>query len=449
MTEEYNGGYPNKGMKKYPNILKYLESHHDAVYKIFDDLGLQGALSPRRVDGITLLLPDKKLIAELQKLIKGDDIEKATDIVQSLILLDVFHKADDFVKKPIITYCRHKLKASVKGNKVELPGGTATKDESFKPFERSGAMKRGNLAVWDFDGVIDLKGAEKSEPKRRGKETIQKEEEEEVKGSGETLNGWLKQIEDAEKQVAPKNYTDDNEERYSPKLKAIIHVLKYFSEKKTCGSGCLCCAKYILIGNPVVDYELLFYNRKIFTDKVLEDALKSMNFGDITSQAKISDYISILTACTAGSYTVRPNISTADVVAAYPKFDKSDQLPKCLSDIYQQHPNLHLVIDESAFTLHETLKSVLVRVNDQAKPLTQLDSYKEVEDIVRDHRSYYGKRCSCQPVLLTAEKDATLNKFRTAFVESFALHLPVRSGALSAGTFIGGEDNEVDDNLIE
>ena len=103
MNKYYNGnakgGAGNKKMKKFPRIIDYLEAHHKDIYDLIDDLAMHGALTPKRGGSITFLIPDKKYIAKIRKSIESDKPEEATDMIGSLILLDLFETANDFAEK--------------------------------------------------------------------------------------------------------------------------------------------------------------------------------------------------------------------------------------------------------------------------------------------------------------------------------------------------------------
>jgi hypothetical protein len=87
-TNVSKGGAGNKKMIKYPRILDYLEAHYKDVWDLFEDLAMHSSLTPRRGGGITFLIPDKKYIDNIKKIIESENPEPATDMLSSLILQD-------------------------------------------------------------------------------------------------------------------------------------------------------------------------------------------------------------------------------------------------------------------------------------------------------------------------------------------------------------------------
>lgn len=153
------GAVDKKKRSKYPKIITYLRDHHPAVYQLFDDLSMQGTLNPRG-SAITFLVPDAKFLTKIEKLAEGDDAEKAADLLNMLILKDLYMNPGDFDKKKddIATLSGKRLVIkSVDSKKVVLDtGAELVPDSRFKPFERQGKAKRGNLAVWLMKGEVDF-----------------------------------------------------------------------------------------------------------------------------------------------------------------------------------------------------------------------------------------------------------------------------------------------------
>ena len=159
------GGSGNKSMKKYPRILDYLEAHHKEVYDLIDDLAMHSSLTPKRGGSITFLLPDKKYILKIKKMILSETPEDATDMMGSLILLDLFESPSDFSNKQddIPNSLGKKITIkNVSANKVDIDDGELTIDPDFKPFNRQGSSKRGNIAVWHLVGEVNYAHAGKS-----------------------------------------------------------------------------------------------------------------------------------------------------------------------------------------------------------------------------------------------------------------------------------------------
>jgi hypothetical protein len=156
------GGKCNIAMKKYLSIGKFLENHNAKFYDVLDCLEMNGALHPRMGKSITFLNPDKKYVDEIIKKASGDDPEEAVEMVQSLILQGEYKTGADFekFKSDIPTLYGSKLVVkSVKGDTVEIDGGSLTLNKTFKPYTRSRKGLTTTMVVWDLSGHVEFKSA--------------------------------------------------------------------------------------------------------------------------------------------------------------------------------------------------------------------------------------------------------------------------------------------------
>lgn len=149
-----------KTMKKFPRIVDYIQAEHPDLGGIIDDLALQNSFVPRRAGGITFLVPNAKYTADIRARADGDEPEIATDMIQSLILPVLLEEVSDWKEfsDDVPNLLGKKVDvASVSIDKIMLRNGSViTKNKVFKPFTRSGASERANMAVWDLNGFIDL-----------------------------------------------------------------------------------------------------------------------------------------------------------------------------------------------------------------------------------------------------------------------------------------------------
>lgn len=159
MPQHKSGGKVSKKLKKFPRISDYLERDHPAVYQLLVDSGMIGNLTPKRGTGRTFLLPDASLIKQIRKLLDGtgDDPEKATEILGSLIVKDYLPTTKDWIAKkddiPNVMGKKVQVKSST-GDKVELVAGTIEVDKKYMPLSRQARAPRGNTAVWKLKGHV-------------------------------------------------------------------------------------------------------------------------------------------------------------------------------------------------------------------------------------------------------------------------------------------------------
>jgi hypothetical protein len=229
-------GGANKKMKKYARIIDYIEAHHPDVYELIDDLAMHGNLTPRRGGSITFLLPDAALVKEIKKIIESDDPETATDILSSLILLDLFEKPEDFAAKQddIPNLLEKKLVVkSVSPSKITIDNGELTLDTKFHPFSRQGNAKRGNMAVWHLKGKVDYEKAPKATMKylkgaKKGSAQL-------TRGGNDDHNElhWIKKHIIDEKLLSVENNKKSSDGKiYCPVLNAVIRLLRVFGDKE-------------------------------------------------------------------------------------------------------------------------------------------------------------------------------------------------------------------------
>jgi hypothetical protein len=183
-----HGGLSNKKLKKYSTMSDYLEAHHPKVYELFSYLGMQGALTPRRGGGLTLLVPDSKTVDDLHKVVESEDAEKASDILSGLVIQDNLGSEKDWAEKqddiPTLLGKRVPVK-SVSAGKVVLEGGAElTLEKNAKFLTRVGRKKRDPMSVWILKGSFDPTSAPDATYKyvnQGGKK----------KGKGERVRGGL------------------------------------------------------------------------------------------------------------------------------------------------------------------------------------------------------------------------------------------------------------------
>lgn len=218
----------NKTMKKFPRIVDYIQAEHPDLGGIIDDLALQNSFVPRRAGGITFLVPNAKYTADIRARADGDEPEIATDMIQSLILPVLLEEVSDWKDYsddvPNLLGKRVDV-ASVGVDKIILRNGSIiTRNKVFKPFTRSGASERANMAVWDLNGFIDLEApvsARKSGALKRKPIKTRDSQQDDA-----TIRRFVKIVESREK-VAMKTRGDHVR---STKLNVLCNVWLYLQD---------------------------------------------------------------------------------------------------------------------------------------------------------------------------------------------------------------------------
>lgn len=385
------GGKKDK-LKKFPRILDYLEVHYPNVYELIDDLACQGNLTPHRGGSITFLIPDSDYIKEIKKIAESDNPEKATDMIDSLILLDLFEKPADFADKKdnISTLLGTRLMVkSISPNKVVIEDGEITPDKNFKPFERHGNAKRGNMSVWHLTGRVKYEGAPPAAPKKPGKKGSAQSHP--VHGGNETkLRELRMRILQEKVKCLLQDLKSADGHKYCPLLNAVTRLIRVFGDandptfweeyKK---------AKCLLTMCPTIDFYLLFYNPLVFPyDKVCAAYDKGVDQANNVDTYRnfCNDYSSVplggdtaLALTSAGINTlgmerdaVRLQItdklsihSAAKMTEVYKTLDNSNTLngkgpvyPASLAGIFSSNSGLHLLIDEFCHLVYLGLQDV-------------------------------------------------------------------------------------------
>ena len=154
--------YGNAESNQSASILNYLrdssDKHYNKVASLFDRVGVfNGPHKKKGFSGVAFLLPSAEGLKEIESQIKPDLCE-AQRMLRAHILNEDLGSLEKFKEKmdDIPDENRKKLKVlSVKGDKVELDGASATLDEDFHP------ICGREMSVWVLDGKLS-KGEEES-----------------------------------------------------------------------------------------------------------------------------------------------------------------------------------------------------------------------------------------------------------------------------------------------
>jgi hypothetical protein len=191
-------------LKKFSKIVDYVSAHHPDLMEIIDDLSQSNGFVPRRNGGITFLVPNAKYTEEIKKVAYSEDAEKATDMIQSLLIPVLLETVDDWreFSDDIPNLLGRRVDvASVGTDRILLKNGSIiTKNKIFKPLMRSGTADRANMAVWDLNGAVDLNAEMTSRKpgaiKKRPLKVRNFEQDDQV------IRGFVKAVERRERQAS-------------------------------------------------------------------------------------------------------------------------------------------------------------------------------------------------------------------------------------------------------
>jgi hypothetical protein len=411
-------GGANKKMVKQPRIIDYLQLNHPKVYEIIDDLAMHGSLNPKRGGAITFLVPSEEYCKEIKKIAESDEPEVATDMISSLILLDLFDSVEAFSKKqddiPNLLKKRVVIK-NIASNKVVIEDGELTLDTGFKPFSRQGLAKRGNMAIWNLKGKVEYEKAPKATMKYL---TGAKTGSSQHKFGGVDTNmqqyrELLKDLEAKKIGALRANIMEADGKQACPLFDAVTRVLRVFASEVSYYEEYRR-AKCLITMCPTVDYFLLFYNPLIFDPRRVYEAYlkntdKSFNVdtyrkfcGSYDHAALVSEPCLMFTAegtaqLVEASKQIRNDMLSrvnknlgATITNFYSSMDQSNNMgslgpvyPKCLAELYQVHKHLHQLMDEFSFVMYSNLKKV------RSSPLPE-ERAKLMKEVFSDFHGVYG-----------------------------------------------------------
>lgn len=450
-----DGGSGNKNMKKFPRILDYLEVHRKDVYSLIDDLAMHGSLTPKRGGSLTFLIPDTAYVTKIKKTIESDKPEDATDMIASLIIVDLYANSGDFQTKgdDVPNLLGKKISVTkVTDKAIEIKSGVLTAVPAFKPFDRQGNSKRGNLAVWDLKGTVDYEGAEKTTYKHI--KSTNKHETKKVEGGYELqeLNNLIKIIIDAELNSIGTGAKDSNGKWVSPMFNAVCGVLRAFPEDSDNHKK----ARSLITMHPVLDFFLLFYTPDIFDTNEVVNAYKASpkandnNVDFIKSFASGKQYPEALILNNSGLEKLKKTSSgvvetlinsghgitiNKKIKEIYDNLDKSNRLldlenvyPECLSNIFRSKENLHLALDENLYFMYSAIQYNVIKPtvdtweSDASRRLRQRE-YRNIFALFQECFSKLADPAKSQIVYPVIDKN-DIYAYSTEFWRSFGLHMP-------------------------
>jgi hypothetical protein len=292
-----------KDKRSYARILDYLEAKHRPVYELYNSLGMQSSLTPKRGAGLTFLLPSKEMVAQMNAQLENGDAEAVTDILSGLVvqdyLVDVTEWSERMDDCPTLLATKVPVQ-SVSAGKVTLIGGAElTLDTHARFLKRVGTKERDPMCIWKVHGVFDVKAGGPAEYKYVGtsgkpKKIVSKK----VKSSLATemtnrVTEYLRKVETIATRAARKNF--------------IMHVEAYEAENaKVCHylmqnlPACSDLAKKIFelpAWNHVARFYLTFDNENYIPnherDELIQGIEQLANTGQADSDMK-ADYLAFI-----------------------------------------------------------------------------------------------------------------------------------------------------------
>ncbi len=160
-----------KQVKTYCRILDYVETIDPDLARLISGLCVDVVLgSTRGKPGITFLLPtDKAFREKLEKLTyseKIEDVNKAADMLNALIIRDIFKTAAEWKSREVVN--------SLLPYQVVEVANTTAKEVTFKSgakavLDEKFVCRRDNLAVWTLTGEIPVTTDKPAQSPRKSK----------------------------------------------------------------------------------------------------------------------------------------------------------------------------------------------------------------------------------------------------------------------------------------
>lgn len=139
---------------------------HRKFSEIVKGLCVGYVFNPKKSPGITVMVPSEKLLAEIEKLAdssKIDDVNKARDLLKSLVLKANIKNNDDWLRyaEDLPNFLNQKVPVAMSGGKPSVNGQAVTMESEFH--DTSDGQ---NLSVWLLQGD---KGVGLSNPESKAK----------------------------------------------------------------------------------------------------------------------------------------------------------------------------------------------------------------------------------------------------------------------------------------
>lgn len=143
--------------KTYANVALYLKDNHPTVYKLYENAGMLSKLKPSRL-GLTFLVPDKKQVTMMEKLLKTGKGE-VTKYLSAHAIPIYLGTPDDWSQhqKDVPNKLRKKVIVEhVTPKEIQLKSAVA-KPSDYAPYEEfDGRPNKVKSAVWILKGPLEI-----------------------------------------------------------------------------------------------------------------------------------------------------------------------------------------------------------------------------------------------------------------------------------------------------
>lgn len=269
------------GKRSYARVLDYLEANHKSVYELYNTLGMQSTLTPKRGAGLTFLLPSKEMVSQLNTQIENGEAELATDTLSGLVVQDFLPEASDWAEKqddcPTLLGTKVPVQ-NVSTGKVTLVGGAElTFDTHARFLKRQGTKERDPMCVWKINGTFDVKSGGAAEYKYVGSGGRPKKAVKKVRGGLATerkarATEYIRKVESVAARAAKKNFVMHVEAYEAENAK-----VAYFLNQNLADMGDLAKKVFELPAwNHVARFYLTFDNENYITESERDDLLNGI-----------------------------------------------------------------------------------------------------------------------------------------------------------------------------
>jgi len=234
-------------------------------------------------NNITIIIPDKSTLKNIETLIKKKDYSEATKMVKLHIIKYLYDNPADFKATTIIEnyLCQRLIVKDVKGDEVIVDNGKLKKDTKYVPDRTEGPCQRPNkTAIWILSGELKVNTEqveEKPKPKKGGDEKARQEEE--------TF--------EIERDRLLETFNTTSNTNYDPALATLIPIIIVLKDDYLVLYETYCTFS---TGSPYIDICIIFNTPQLFPYSILCKVLrKSRNIKDI--DVSIDHYFTLITGC--------------------------------------------------------------------------------------------------------------------------------------------------------
>ena len=395
--------------KSYTKLLDYIETVDLELHQHIEELILEYLFQPKNNVGRTLLLPvDSKYKELLKKFVNSDDeeeIDKATQMISSLVIMDCLKTPADFMEKrdDIPNALGQRIEIDrIEGRSIILKTGAILKiDDRFVD-----GSKNKKLAVWTMEnGGVDINGPKASFKYVRKKKNSDQSPE---LTENDDADRYIRQniankVENA--YTISMSYQNRAESR-DVYLETVLNLVSYMLKNEYC--------KEILIDKVIpmlsfdkTDFYLIFEPYKtvgpyLISNRIIKDwyenSNKNVNYGkvltaidEILSNPEKNQSSALIYANAQGAlnkinekreYLLNMRCAPQNIIPriqkTYDELFREGIFPKPLLEYYNS-PNHKMVEDEFRFTIYQMFLQL------ESRPDFDYRYFSRIIDFIRDY----------------------------------------------------------------